>query len=63
MNVSWQFAPPPDQTQGCDIQTITAEGRTHIVCSAWWGQVRLDYPIDIYVDKTPPAVHGIASRP
>jgi hypothetical protein len=63
VNVSWQFDPAPDQTQGCDVRTISSDGHTHIVCTAWWGQVRVDYPLDIYVDKTPPAVHGGPSRP
>jgi hypothetical protein len=62
VNVSWQFDPIPDQTQGCDVRTITADGHTHIVCTAWWGQVRVDYPLDIYVDKTSPGVHGVPSR-
>jgi hypothetical protein len=63
VNVSWRFDPPPDQTQGCDVQNLPDDGHTHIVCTAWWGQVRVDYPLDIYIDKTAPAVHGAPSRP
>jgi hypothetical protein len=63
VHVYWTFDPPPDQTQGCDAVTITSEGHTQLDCIAWWGQSRFDDPVPINIDKTPPAVHGIPSRP
>jgi hypothetical protein len=61
VHVYWTFSPPPDNQQGCD-QTITAEGPTHLVCTAWWGQTRIDDPVDISIDKTAPFVTGHPSR-
>jgi hypothetical protein len=63
VHIYWTFDPPPDQTSGCDARTITSQGHTHVVCTAWWAQTRLDDPLDIYIDKTAPAVSGAASRP
>jgi hypothetical protein len=62
VNVSWTFDPAPDQTQGCDVVTISADGTTNLLCSAWWGQVHIDYPLAISVDKTAPVPHGVPSR-
>lgn len=61
--VNWTFDPPPDQTQGCDAVTITADGTTHLDCQAWWGMVHFDFPLDISIDKTAPAVHPVPARP
>jgi hypothetical protein len=62
VHVVWEFTPAPDNTQGCDIKTITAEGKTHLDCKAWWGSVSVDYPLDLYIDKTPPAVGSVAAE-
>jgi hypothetical protein len=64
VRVSWQFSPLPDDTVGCDIKTITAEGHTHLLCTATWNSIplTLPYPLDLYIDKTPPTVHAAASR-
>jgi hypothetical protein len=63
VNVSWYFNPPPDSVSGCFVGTITDEGHTHIVCTATWnGVASLTYTLDIYIDKTPPAVHAVPSR-
>jgi hypothetical protein len=63
VTVNWQFDPQPDQTQGCDAVTITADGGTNLLCSAWWGQVHIDFPLSISVDKTAPTAQGVPSRP
>jgi hypothetical protein len=63
VSVSWEFDPTPDTVSGCFVGTITAEGVTHIDCSATWGAIHIDYPLDISIDKTPPTVSGVPSRP
>lgn len=63
VTVNWTFDPLPDQTQGCEARTITSDGTTQLDCNAWWGQVHIDYPLAIKVDKAPPSVRGVASRP
>jgi hypothetical protein len=63
VQVYWTFDPPPSQTQGCDAVTITSEGTTDLDCIAWWGLTRIEDPLTIYIDKTPPAVTGHPSRP
>jgi hypothetical protein len=62
VSVSWQFDPTPTTVSGCFVGTITAEGHTHIACTASWGGPSINYPLDIYIDKTPPKVHGVPSR-
>jgi hypothetical protein len=63
VTVNWTFDPPPDQTQGCDARTITAEGSTQVDCQAWWGTSHFIDNFPIKIDKTAPAVHGVPSRP
>ncbi len=64
VSVSWQFDPnPPDTVTGCFIGTITAEGGKHIDCKvSWIGGPTIDYPLDISIDKTAPAVQAVPSR-
>jgi hypothetical protein len=63
VNVSWQFSPPPDEVEGCFVGTISTQGHTHISCKVTWtGIGSLTYQLDIYIDKTSPAVHGVPSR-
>jgi len=64
VHISWQFSPMPDsETTGCLTQTISTEGHTHIVCTATWNGIgSFPYQLDIYIDKTPPTVHAVASR-
>ncbi len=64
VSVSWQFDPnPPDTVTGCFIGTITAEGAKHIDCKvSWIGGPTIDYPLDISIDKTAPAVQAVPSR-
>jgi hypothetical protein len=62
VNVSWQFSPAPDKVVGCFVGTISTDGHTHISCTATWGAVNVNYPLDIYIDKTPPTVHAVAGR-
>jgi hypothetical protein len=62
--VSWTFVPnPPTTVQGCFIGAVTAEGHTHIDCQASWGATgNAEVVLDIYIDKTAPAVHAVPSR-
>jgi hypothetical protein len=64
VGVSWDISPLPlSASSGCLPGTISTEGHTHIVCTATWsGGVSITYPLDIYIDKTPPAVHAVPSR-
>jgi hypothetical protein len=62
VNVSWLFTPAPDKVVGCFVGTITTDGHTHISCTASWGLINVSYPLDIYIDKTPPTVHAVPSR-
>jgi hypothetical protein len=62
VTVNWTFDPLPDSTTGCDAVRITAEGHTHLDCNAWWGATHVDYPLDIYVDKTPPTVGSVTAK-
>jgi hypothetical protein len=62
--LNWQFVPSnPLTVNGCVIETITAEGFTHIDCKATWtgGSSAADV-FNIAIDKTPPAVHAVPSR-
>jgi hypothetical protein len=63
--VSWTFVPdPPLTVQGCFIGAVSAEGHTHIDCKASWGTLgSAERILDIYIDKTAPAVHAVPSRP
>jgi hypothetical protein len=63
--LSWTFVPdPPNSVQGCFIGAITAEGHTSIDCKASWGALgSAERILDIYIDKTAPAVHAVPSRP
>lgn len=63
VTVNWAITPPPDQSAGCDAVTLRDDGVTRLDCRAWWGDVTVDYPLTIRIDKTPPAVGGAASRP
>jgi len=63
VTVNWTFSPLPDRTVGCDALTITADGTTQLDCQAWWGTIHIDYPLAVKVDKTPPTVRGVPSRP
>jgi len=61
--LGWQFNPnPPDTVHGCFIGAITAEGVTHIDCKATWGENSAEVVLNISIDKTAPAVHGVPSR-
>ena len=64
VTVNWVFGDPlPTQTNGCDAVTISAEGHTHLECSATWADAsHTNFPLDIYIDKTPPTVEGAPSR-
>ncbi len=62
VTVNWTFDPLPDSTIGCDAVTITAEGHTHLDCNAWWGATHVDYPLEIYIDKTPPTVGSVTAK-
>ena len=62
VQVYWTFAPQPTQTQGCDAVTITAEGATQLDCIAWWGQTRLEDPVTISIDKTPPSLTSVTVK-
>jgi hypothetical protein len=63
VTVNWVFSELPTDTTGCDAVTISAEGHTHIQCSVkWLDGSHTDYPLDIYIDKTAPTVHGVPSR-
>ncbi len=63
--VSWTFDPnPPVSVNGCFIGAITAEGHTRIDCKASWGPTgNAEVVLDLYIDKTPPTVHAVPSRP
>jgi hypothetical protein len=63
--VNWTFVPStPSSVIGCFIGEITAEGHTHIDCKASWsGLGSAEVILDIYIDKTPPTVHAVPSRP
>jgi len=62
VQVYWTFAPQPTQTQGCDAVTITAEGATQLDCIAWWGQTRVEDPVTISIDKTPPSLTSVTVK-
>jgi hypothetical protein len=62
VTVNWTFNPPPDQSSGCDAVTLRTDGATTLHCSAWWGQIHIDYPLTISIDKTAPVAHGVPSR-
>ena len=63
VTVNWVFGDPlPIQTSGCEAVTISAEGHTHIDCHVTWTDGSADFPMDIYIDKTPPTVQAVASR-
>jgi len=63
VTVNWAIDPPPDSSTGCDAFTLTADtrGTTH-TCTASWGQVHIDYPLTIRLDKTPPVVRAVPDR-
>jgi hypothetical protein len=63
--LSWTFVPnPPTSVQGCFVGAITAEGRTHVDCKVSWGASgNAEVVLDIFIDKTAPAVHAVPSRP
>ena len=63
VHVYWTFNPIPDSDTGCNITTLTTDGVTHFNCSATWGTQTLVDKFSVSVDKTPPAVHGVLSRP
>ena len=64
VNVNWQFDPSPDTVSGCFVGTVTAEGQTHIVCTATWTELgaSLTYKLNISIDKTAPTVQGVPTR-
>jgi len=65
VKVDWNWNPTPDQVNGCFVGTITAEGHTHVVCTATWTGPPLivsTSTLDIYIDKTAPAVQAVPSR-
>jgi hypothetical protein len=65
VTVQWDIAPPGYSVDGCFVGTISDEGHTHIACTVTWTDpaVSLTYQLDIYIDKTPPTVGAVPSRP
>ena len=64
VNLQWQFVPnDPISAPGCSIGEITAQGFTHLDCKVTWaGNISLEYPLSIAIDKTAPTVHAVPSR-
>jgi hypothetical protein len=63
VTVNWVFDPLPDSSSGCDAVTISVDTRgRHLDCSAYWGGIHIDYPLDIRIDRVAPAVSGAAAR-
>lgn len=62
--LNWQFVPnDPILVQGCFVGQITAQGFTQFDCKVTWaGNITLEYPLSIAIDKTAPAVHAVPSR-
>jgi hypothetical protein len=63
VHVYWTFPSPPDTSTGCDAKTLGTDGVTNFDCVATWGTMTLTDKFTVSVDKTPPAVHGVLSRP
>jgi hypothetical protein len=64
VHVYWVITPTPVDESGCDTKTLTTDGVTHFDCEASLvgGGQYID-KFTVSVDKTPPAVHGVLSRP
>jgi len=63
VHVYWAFVPAPDSESGCEARTLTADGVTHFDCTATWGSTTFHDTFGVSVDKTPPVVHAVPSRP
>ena len=66
VHVYWTFAPPPDNSTGCDAKTLTADGVTAFHCVAAWNGppvFNFDDAFNVGVDRTAPTLHGVPSRP
>jgi hypothetical protein len=67
VHVSWTYDTLPDSDPGCQITTLNKDGVTHFDCQMFWnvngGTTKWEDSFDVRVDMTPPAVHGVLSRP
>jgi len=63
VHVYWTFNPTPDNDSGCNARTLTTDGVTHFACVATWGTTTFTDSFGVSIDKTPPAVQAVPSRP
>jgi hypothetical protein len=65
VHVYWTFNPTPASSTGCDAKTLTTDGVTQFHCVAMWTSPTFNFDdlFTVSIDKTPPAVHGVVSRP
>jgi len=62
--LQWTFvpnSPPPEVGQDC-LPGVSAEGVTHIDCTAVWVGGSAEVKFNVAIDKTAPTVHAVASR-
>jgi hypothetical protein len=65
VDLHWDINPAPDTTAGCDDQTISAQGVSHVVCQVTWPDTTsTTKPVDVKLDTNPPAdVAGLSRLP
>jgi hypothetical protein len=64
--VSWTITPLPYLSAShpdCDDTWFNTDGVTNLNCSVVWTDGTASVPFTVKVDKTPPVVHGVLSRP
>jgi len=63
--VSWTIAPLPyvSASSDCADTWVNTDGVTNLNCSVVWTNGTASVPLTVKVDKIPPAVHGVPSRP